>query len=171
MNDENADFLFGELETSGVGRQQIKEQHPADEIATRKHGQSQFRSRRRPPNEHAPKITVLRRPKPFLPLGQRPDENQHEGQAQEKHRQTQRTDHVQKPVDALPKRRRGARLSRAWPRPPLDVAPFHLWLSHCFSIHHFAVVTNSTNPCFSASTAAGSPSSLKNQVSAPRGTI
>src|SRR5439155_20630572 len=131
------------------------------------------------------KVTILRGEKPLLALRQRPDEHQHHPQTKQNHRQPQRTDHVHKAMNAL------------HPRPSPSLAQSvrtlrHLRLNYGLNVHlpksltlhisrfprtlsgstsHLADLINSMKAFFSAPTAASSPKSLKNHISAPRGTI
>jgi hypothetical protein len=76
VREMNSQFPPGKPETFYVRRNKINQQHSADEMPARKNGDLESASVRRPPDEHALEITLLRFVDPEMDLRQRAGKDQ-----------------------------------------------------------------------------------------------
>src|SRR5947208_6458236 len=92
----NAQLAPGAAETFRVGSDEIDQQHGPDEMATGKNRNLETLSFRRPPDEHALEITLLRFMDPEMDLRQRARKNQRHPRRQTDDGQLQRRDEINK---------------------------------------------------------------------------
>src|SRR5207245_8068025 len=72
MDHENADLLPSQTEALNVGGDQVDQEHGAEQVSSRKHGNFPIASRR-PVNKKAPEEAMLGGIEPFIDLGKRAD--------------------------------------------------------------------------------------------------
>ncbi len=99
MGELDADFFCRELKAAEVRRDEVEQQHRPDKIAA---GQEQRDS---PPehikseNEPLAEIARLRVVKPLVHLRERADEHEQDGERQQNHREPQRSEDFNHPVN------------------------------------------------------------------------
>src|SRR5262249_7632848 len=90
MSEMDAEFAPGPAETFRVRGEEIDQQHRANQMAAGKNGDLKASSIRRPPHEHALKITLLRLVNPEVHLRDRASKNQRHPRCETNNRQLQR---------------------------------------------------------------------------------
>ena len=101
MGEMNAELAPGPMETFGVSRDQIDEQHRADEVAPGEDRNLETATLRRPPDEQTLKIALLRFVNAKMNLGNRAGKDERHGRSETNDRQLQRRDKIDKSTQHL----------------------------------------------------------------------